>query len=84
MHLWGDDEVTGPISVEVEAPLGDIDDNDDNVDNDDNFNHYYHNHYYYIITIIVEVEAPLGKPPVFYRKSSSWAELFVGIRNQFS
>ena len=36
------------------------------------------------VTIIVEVEAPLGKPPVFYRKSSSWAELFVGIRNQFS
>jgi len=46
VHLWGDDEVTGPISVEVEAPL--------------------------------------GKPPVFYRKSSSWVELFVGIRNQFS
>ena len=83
MHLWGDDEVTGPISVEVEAPLGD---NDEIDDNHYNFNHYNYNHYYhqYNITIIVEVEAPLGKPPVFYRKSSSWAELFVGIRNQFS
>ena len=37
VHLWGDDEVTGPISVEVEAPLSD---NDDNDDNDDNYNHY--------------------------------------------
>merc|ERR1712179_300537 len=39
VHLWGEAEVTGPISVEVEAPL--------------------------------------GKPPVFYRRDSPWTELFV-------
>merc|ERR1711934_604187 len=46
VHLWGEEELTGPISVEVEAPL--------------------------------------GKPPVFYRRDSSWAELFVRIKEQFS
>jgi len=46
VHLWGEDELTGPISVEVEAPL--------------------------------------GKPPVFYRRDSPWAELFGRIKDQFS
>ncbi len=30
------------------------------------------------------VEAPLGFPPVFYRKSSPWAALFAGIGREFS
>merc|ERR1712210_168520 len=46
VHLWGEDELTGPISVGVEAPL--------------------------------------GKPPVFYRRDSPWAELFGRIKDQFS
>jgi len=46
VHLWGEDELTGPITVEVEAPL--------------------------------------GKPPVFYRRGSPWTELFVRIKEQFS
>jgi len=46
VHLWGEDELTGPITVEVEAPL--------------------------------------GKPPVFYRRDSPWTELFVRIKDQFS
>ena len=46
VHLWGDDEVTGPISVEVEAPLG------DNDDNDDDYNHY---HIIIIITIMLQL-----------------------------
>ena len=34
--------------------------------------------------ITVDVKAPLGKPPVFYRRASPWTELFVRIKEQFS
>lgn len=29
----------------------------------------------------VEVEAPVGKPPVFYRETSKWQDLFAEIKN---
>ena len=29
------------------------------------------------------VPAPLGDPPVFYRKDSAWSELFEGIRAKY-
>ncbi len=29
----------------------------------------------------ITVEAPLGYPPVFFRRSSPWAELFAGLQN---
>ncbi len=28
----------------------------------------------------ITIEAPIGKPPVFFRKNSKWSELFKGIR----
>ena len=31
----------------------------------------------------VTVPAPLGKPPVFYRKGSQWSQLFQDIGNTF-
>ena len=32
----------------------------------------------------VDIEAPLGKPPVFYRKASAWKDLFEEIRKNFN
>jgi len=31
-----------------------------------------------------EVSSPLGKPPVFYRESSAWRDLFVQIKESFN
>ena len=29
----------------------------------------------------IEIEAPIGKPPVFYRKDSNFAEIFNNLKN---
>ncbi|EIO3181468.1 hypothetical protein LQI21_004673, partial [Salmonella enterica] len=29
----------------------------------------------------ITVDAPIGKPPVFYRAKSEWALLFASLRN---
>lgn len=29
----------------------------------------------------ITVDAPLGKPPVFYRQQSEWADLFSTLRH---
>ncbi|WP_373370651.1 hypothetical protein, partial [Proteus mirabilis] len=29
----------------------------------------------------ITVDAPIGKPPVFYRAKSEWASLFATLRN---
>ena len=34
--------------------------------------------------LIYEVSSPLGKPPVFYRESSEWKDLFVNIKDTFN
>lgn len=34
--------------------------------------------------LLYDVPAPLGKPPVFYRASSVWADLFLQIKDSFN
>ena len=68
VHLWGEDELTGPVTVEVTS----LKPTSHNIEKD------------LLVTLLWQVEAPMGKPPVFYRKSSSWTDLFVKIKNEFN